>query len=126
MPPVMRDERPGTEPSARPHVVVKLKPGWTFNPGRRVFVSRDGMLVRPQPDLPNGSRIVPMAVDLARTPRAGLSAAEEELSRYYQIILPKGSDAAAVRTAASHWASIADASMPPRISLPGTGKLPGI
>lgn len=119
MPPVMRDELPRKESSVRPHVVLLLKPGWIFDPARRMFVSREGDLVRPQPDLPKGSRIVPMASELVRTPRAILSAPEEELSRYFQIILPKGGDASAVRAAASHWASVADASMPPKVSLPG-------
>jgi hypothetical protein len=117
--PVMKGEPLGMEPFVKPHIVVKLKPGWAFDPSRRVFVSQDGDLVRPQRDLPKGSRIVPMVPELNREPREALSTAEEELSRYFQVILPKGEDASAALAAASHWPSIAEASMPPKVSLPG-------
>jgi len=115
----MKDEPPGMEPFVKPHIVVKLKPGWAFDPSRRVFVSQNGDLVRPQRDLPKGSRIVPIALELTREPRAAPSTAGEELSRFFQIILPKGEDASAALTAANRWASIAEASMPPKVSLPG-------
>jgi hypothetical protein len=117
--PVMRDEPPGMEPFIKPHIVVKLKPGWAFDPSRRAFVSPDGDLVRPRRDLPKGSRIVPMAPELTRDPRAARSTAEKELSRYFQVILPKGEDASAALDAANHWPGIAEASMPPKVSLPG-------
>jgi len=119
MTPVMKDDPPGMEPFVKPHIVVKLKPGWAFDPSRRAFVSQDGDVVRPQRDLPKGSRIVPMAPELTREPRATLSTAEEELSRYFQVILPKGENASAARDAASHWPSTAEVSMPPKVSLPG-------
>jgi hypothetical protein len=107
------------EPFVKPHIVVKLKPGWAFDPSRRAFVSQDGELVRPERDLPKGSRIVPMVPDLTRDPRAAVSPAEKELSRYFQVILPKGADASAALAAASRWPSIAEASLPPKVSLPG-------
>ncbi len=117
--PVMRDEPPGMEPFVKPHIVVKLKPGWAFDPSRQSFVSQDGDMVKPRRDLPKGSRIVPMAPELSRDPRAALSPAEMELSRYFQVILPIGGDTSAAMDAAGHWPSIAEASMPPDVSLPG-------
>ena len=49
---------PGAVKGLKPHLVVQLKPGWRYQARRRRFVSAEGGVVEPRPDLPKGSRIV--------------------------------------------------------------------
>ena len=119
MPPVMRPDAPDSSQLGRPHLVVQLEPGWSYDATHRAFVSADGRKVSPRGDLPKGSRILPAAPTLAGRPAASLSAAEEDLARYIQIVLPAGEDPAAYRAAVAGWECVADVQLPPKVSLPG-------
>jgi len=105
----------------RTPVEIKLKPGWRFESSRRVFVSDRGEIFEPRGELPKNSKIVyktPSLVFAARAGKAQLSAAEENLLRHMQVILPKDSPAAKYLDAVRDWPSVAEAALPPEVSLP--------
>ncbi len=100
------------------HLVVKLKAGWSFNPARRLFISKDGRRLSPGRNLPKNSRIVHMTPGLARTPPEALSEDEQILARYLQVILPKGKRPSAHLAAIRKWECVEEVTLPPQISLP--------
>lgn len=116
--PVMREDAADASAFVKPHLVVKLKPGWTFDPARRTFVSVRGKTFAIKGTLPRGSRIVPMVSALAQAEPKSLSADERRLARYFEVILPKGQEPATHLETVSGWESIAEVRMPSDISLP--------
>lgn len=118
MPPVMRDDVADSSGFVLPSIDVTLKPGWSFDAARRVFVSEDGERVSPSGDLPRGTKIVPLVPSLAASGRKRLSAPEKLLARSMQVILPKGDDAEHARRVIDEWACVERADLPPAIGLP--------
>ena len=99
-------------------VDFKLKPGWRYDPSRRVFVSDSGKEFAPKGDLPKKSKIVPKIASLAAADRSKLSEAERDLQLYAQVILPEGESAADYVETVRSWPCVDEASLPPEISLP--------
>ena len=98
---------------------VRLKPGWSWDIGRRRFVSEAGRELAPGEDLPAGSKVVPVAPGLAKASLGSLSADEEQLARHLQVILPAGADPAQLLPRLRRWECVEKAEPPPDISLPG-------
>jgi hypothetical protein len=99
-------------------VDFKLKPGWRFDPGRRVFLSDGGKRVAPGADLPKRSRIVAKVPSLASVDEESLSPAERDLSRYFQVILPPGEAPDRYVDAVRVWPAVEHADISPEVSLP--------
>lgn len=101
----------------------KLKPGWRYDEARGVFVGTGGAAFAP-PALPKRARIVYKVPSLARSARRGLSAAERDLQRYMQIILPTARAAKPLLAAVQSWPCFEEAHLAPEISLPSADELP--
>lgn len=95
----------------------KLKPGWRYDEDHGVFVSATGESWAP-PSLPKKARIVYKVPSLARSSRRALSAAEQDLRRYLQVILPTARRAEEVLTSVQSSPAIEEAHLTPEISLP--------
>jgi hypothetical protein len=118
MHPVMGHRAADASTFVRPHIVFKLKPGWSFNPARREFVSSDHSKVSIRGELPRGSKVVPTIPSLFSAPLETLSEPERQLARSMQVILPKGQDPSAAFRMISRWPWVAEAHLPPAIALP--------
>lgn len=114
----------GPPPGLKPYLRVRLKPGWSWDAGRRRFVSPEGEEVAAGEGLPKGSRIVPVAPELAEAAPESLSPDEEELARHLQVILPAGTDPAGLLPLVRRWRCVEKAEPPPEISLPGGSPAP--
>lgn len=99
-------------------VSVKLRPGWAFDAKAQCFTGPKGATFTP--DLPAGARLTPTVPQLAGRPSGTLSAAERDLQRYLQVILPVGHDVAAFAADARRWPCAASADAGPAVSLPGS------
>jgi len=97
---------------------LKLKAGWRFDERAGAFVSTAGDRLEIASRLPAGSRIVPTAPAVAKMKPAQRSAAEQELARHLQVLLPQGADAAACLRLVSDWDAVESATRPPQVSLP--------
>jgi hypothetical protein len=102
----------------RQAIDVKLKPGWRWEAGRRVFLSHAGKEFDPRGDLPRNSRIVYKVPSLAERNETGLSKHEKDLRRYAQVILPAGESPAAYLAVVRAWPPVAEAQAAPEVSLP--------
>lgn len=102
-------------------VEIKLKPGWEFDAGRRVFVSDRGEEFEARGELPRKSKIVhktPALATAAQKAKAKLSDDEKNLLRHLQVILPEDEPPAKYLKTIRDWPAVADASLPPDPSLP--------
>jgi len=115
----MGDDATDASTFVKPHVAFKLKPGWSFDPARREFVSSDGSKVSVRGELPRGSKVVPTIPTLFSAPEETLSEPERQLARSMQVILPKGHDPSTAYRVISRWPWVAEAYLPPAIALPG-------
>jgi hypothetical protein len=122
MPPVVKHparRRPQKIPrGVRPHLVGKLRDGWSYDPAVAAFVAADGRRFIPRAVLPKGTTIVHMTPDLARAPMRSLSPAERELARYIQIVLPRAKNPGAYLARLAAWECLAEVRLPPDIDLP--------
>ena len=105
------------EASVRPSLSIRLRPGWRLaGPGE--LADAAGARLYVAADLPRGAELAPTVPALAAADPQRLSAPERELARHVQLILPAGADAAKLLPVVKHWASVEDAQLPPRVSLP--------
>jgi hypothetical protein len=111
-------ESPGLPPGVSPHLDVRLHSGWRFDRRRRSLVSPAGQPVHLRGLLPSGTKIVPMAPSLSEADPKSLSEDEQLLARYLQVVLPSGTDPAALASALRGLDGVELVSTPPRISLP--------
>jgi hypothetical protein len=95
----------------------KLKPGWRFDDKRGLFVSAKGEEVAP-PALPKKARLVYKVPSLARAAPQALTAAERDLGRYLQVILPTRRGVDALLKAVGDSPAIEEAHATPELSLP--------
>jgi hypothetical protein len=102
----------------RTPIDLTLKPAWRYDSRRHRFVARSGDTFTPA-GLPTGTKIVYKTPGLIRKDQARLSAAERDLIRYMQVILPAGESASEHLGAVRAWPPVEDASLGPEISLPG-------
>lgn len=101
----------------------KLKAGWRYDEARGVFRGAKGAEFA-APALPKKARLVYKVPGLARAQPRGLSAAERDLQRYMQIILPTAAAAKALLGAVKSWPCIEEAHLAPEISLPAAAAPP--
>jgi len=104
-------------PGMPPHLVLKLKSGWRFDREANAFVDTHGRSAEAA-ELPAGTTFVPVTPTLQRKRAARLSAAERDLARYFQIVLPAGADPRAYLDAVRRWPCAAEVQLPPVVSLP--------
>ena len=105
-------------PSVKIPIELKLRPGWRFEPRRRLFESESGETFAPYGDLPKGTKIVYKVPRLAHADAAGLSDAERDLRRYLQVILPAGQSLQDHLAAIHRWPCVAEVHRGPVVSLP--------
>lgn len=105
------------EAPVRPSLSIRLRPGWRLD-APDSFADAAGARLDVAADLPPGAELVPTVPALASADPKRLSAPERELARHAQLILPMGSDAAKLLPVVRRWASVEDAQLPPRVSLP--------
>lgn len=98
-------------------VEFKLKPGWRYNEAKGVFIDPRGVEFA-TPRLPKNSRVLYKVPGLARSASKKLSAAEKDLQRYMQVILPSLRSARAVLQAVRSLPGVEEAYLAPEISLP--------
>ena len=116
-PPVGYDQ--GRQPAGmKPHLVVKLKSGWSYDPKHRRFVEVRGKSLSPGKSLPDGARIVYMVPDLVTRSPESLTKDERDLARYLQILLPEGVDPSHYIDTVRQWECAEEVRLPPEISLP--------
>ena len=96
-----------------PHLIVVLKPGWTFVPKRRLFISATGERFSVKGWLPKYSRIAYQIPELAEKPLDLLSADESLLARYMHIRLPKKYDPLDYLASIEEWVCVEEV-QPPR------------
>ena len=99
--------------SARDHLVVRLRQGWTYEPERRRFVATGEAPFSPRADLPKYTRIkfqVPaMAKKRVRSP------AEDELARSIQIVPPKKARTEPILRQLQSWPCVEKAWIAPEV-----------
>lgn len=98
-------------------VEFKLKPGWRYDEGKSVFVDPKGVEFA-APRLPKNSRVLYKVPSLARSVHKKLSAAEKDLQRYMQVILPSPRSTKAVLRAVQTLPAVEEAHATAEISLP--------
>jgi hypothetical protein len=102
----------------RPHLVLKLRPGWRFDARANAFVDARGRSCPAPEDLPAGTKFLPVSPTLQRKHTGKLSAPERDLVRYFQIVLPTGADPRAYLDAMRRWPCATEVTLPPIVSLP--------
>ena len=115
---VMSPKQSKPPKSIRPHLVVKLKRGWRYLESKHLFVSSEKKKFLPHADLPPGTHIVYVVPHLARSHLRRLSKDEQELARYVNVILPKGTSSIDYLNVLKKWMCVDKVQIPPEISLP--------
>ena len=109
----------GRQPEGmKPHLVVKLKSGWSYDAKGRRFVEAGGASLKPSTLLADGARIVYMVPDLITRKQETLSDDERDLARYLHIFVPEGVDPRSYIDAIGRWECVEEVRLPPEISLP--------
>lgn len=98
----------------RPHLVLRLRKGWSFQAAARCFSKEDHDPVRPGADLPKYTRILIQAPELAR--KRTRTAAEDELARGIQIVPPKRVPPARLLKRVQAWPCVKKAWVAPEVS----------
>ena len=102
-----------------PHLRVKLKREWRYDPGKGAFHDLSGRrkgYVTPR--LPADSRVVPMVPALAEADPRKLSKHELNLARFVYIMLPEGAKTERILKEVLDWPFVESADPPRSISLP--------
>ena len=106
-------------PGVRTPIDVTLKAAWSYDPDTRTFTSSSGATFALRGLLPKGTKVVHKTPTLARRDPSTLSAAEQDLRRYLQVILPVGESPATYVARVRAWPPVEDAQPGPSVSLPG-------
>jgi len=117
IPPVM-GHAGGDVSHIRPHLVVKLKPGWRWVESKKAFISSSGQEFRPARELPGARGIVAMVPDLATRKKAQLSEDERNLARYIHIVFRKQSKPEKHSREVRDWPCVEEVRRAPEITLP--------
>jgi len=97
-------------------VDFKLKPGWRYDEAKGVFIDNKGGEFIAS-GLPKKSRVAYKVPSLARSAAKELSAAEQDLQRYMQLIVP-ARPAKEILKKIQSWPWVEEAHVAPEISLP--------
>jgi hypothetical protein len=95
-----------------------MKTGWSYDADARVFTSATGEKFEIAGELPKGTKVVHKAPRVARADPSKLSAAERDLRRYLQVILPPDHSPKDYLPRVRRWPSVECADLGPDISLP--------
>ena len=82
------------------------------------FVSELEQRVETKDDLPSRSHVEYRVPQLAKAGRGPLSKDEANLLRYFNVMLPSGSDPSDYLKAVMKWACVEDVQLPPEVGLP--------
>ena len=100
--------------SGRPHLVLRLRKGWTYDQASRRFSKEGRDPFRPGTELPKYTRIALQVPAMARKRR--LTPAEDELARGIQIVPPKGVSLSRLLRRVQSWPCVEKAWVAPRVS----------
>ena len=104
----------------KPHLVIRIKEGWRFEDKANQFVSEDGQRISTQTDLPSRSQVKYRIPQLANSRKGRLTKDEENLRRYFNVILPANRDPSEYMMIIKSWPCVEDVQLPPEIGLPNT------
>lgn len=104
-----------TRSNARAHLVLRLKKGWTYDPGRRCFFNKGGQSHQPGSDLPKYSRIRFQVPAMAKRPNR--TSAEDQLARGVLIVPPQGNSLEDLLPLISNWPCVEKVWVSPGVSL---------
>jgi hypothetical protein len=102
----------------KPHLRLKLRPGWSYDKAHNVFLAADGRRMPVGPDLPGGCRIEYTIPELEGADERKLTPDERNLVRHMQLVFSRGTDASRYLKAVAKWECVEDVSLPPEIGLP--------
>ena len=100
--------------SSRPHLVLRLRKGWTFEPGSRCFRREGRDSFRPGEQLPKYTRIAFQVPAMVRKRRR--TPAEDELARGILIVPPKSVPLGSLLERIQSWPCVGKAWIAPTIS----------
>jgi hypothetical protein len=103
----------------QPHLLVKLKKEWRYHQGKGAFhdlSAKHKCYVAPQ--LPAGSRVIPMTPAMAEANPGKLSQDELNLARFVYIMLPAGAKPERILKEVLGWDFVESAEPPRSVSLP--------
>ncbi len=100
----------------KPHLVIRIKEGWRFDEKGNLFVCGQRR-IDVKADLPPASRVEYRTPQLAGARRSALSPHEADLLRYFNVILPSGSDPSDYLKIARKWQCVDKAELPPKAGL---------
>ena len=110
---------PGDQPAGvHPHLVVRLRRGWTYRAEDQRFVSEEGGEFAPGEELPPGSRIVATVPNLAAKRARRRTQDEEQLASSIMIVLPIGTEPQGIIARVERWTAVQTVELPPEVSLP--------
>ena len=109
--------------SARDHLVVRLRQGWTYEPKKRRFVAAGEAPFSPRADLPKYTRIKFQVPAMAK--KRDRSPAEDELARSIQIVPPKSARTEPLLKQLESWPCVEKAWIAPSPS-PAVAARPGL
>ena len=102
----------------KPHLIVRIRDGWRFDETTSQFVGGQELRVETKADLPPRSRVEYRVPKLAKANIRSLSKDELDLLRYFNVILPAGSDPSDYLKIVGKWSCVEDVQLPPEVSLP--------
>jgi hypothetical protein len=97
---------------------LKLKAEWSYDVGRRKFITDTGDEFSPWHDLPKGSKIFNKVPRKLLPENRPLTRAERDLLRYLQVILPVGRAPVELVEPLQRWRCLESVSLGPQVSLP--------
>lgn len=115
---IITGRNPKKPANIRPHLDVKLAPGWHFDASSGVFMSEHQEMFVPGEQLPTDAEIRFTAPEFAKSKPNTLTDAERNLAAYVQIVFPRGASVKKYLAVVKVWPCVADAHEPPVISLP--------
>ena len=101
-----------------PHLVIRIKKGWHFNEESYQFISDKGESVETKSKLPSGTRLEYRVPELVKTRPDLLSKDEADLLRYFNIMLPRGSNPSEYLAIVKKWQCVENLQLPPEVGLP--------
>ncbi len=103
----------------RPHLRLKLKPGWRYDTNRHAFVAADGHEMPVGRELPRGCTLEYTVPELGRADPGKLSEDEKNLARHMMLIFSRGTDPNRYIKTIARWECIEEVAPPPEISPAG-------
>jgi len=103
----------------KPHLIIRIKEEWHFDEKAKQFVSEDGRRVDVKANLPSRSHVEYRVPKLAKARKGTLSKDEANMLRYFNVMLPAGSDPSQYLEVVKKWPCVKKADPPRDVRLPG-------